>query len=54
MVEFLESVQPFCLKEDLLYLHLSLAEEWLLFYVFSKESKLFVDEEKSGLYKREI
>ena len=54
MVEFLENVLPFSLKQDLVYFHLLLAEEWLLFCVFSKESKFFVAEEKSGLHKREL
>ena len=34
--------------------YLLLTEEWLLFCVFSKESKFFVAEEKSGLHKREL
>ena len=54
MVEFLENVLPFSLEQDLVYFHLLLAEEWLLFCVFSKESKFFAAEEKSGLHKREL
>ena len=54
MVEFLENVLPFSLKQDLVYFHLLLAEEWLLFCVFSKESKFFAAEEKSGFRKREL
>ena len=54
MVEFLENVLPFSLKQGLVYFHLLLAEEWLLFCVFSKESKFFEAEEKSGLHKREL
>ena len=54
MVKFLENVLPFSLKQDLLYFHLSLAEEWLLFCVFSKESKFFIAEEKSSLHKKEL
>ena len=54
MVEFLENILPFSLKQDLVYFHLLLAEEWLLFCVFSKESKFFVAEEKSVLHKREL
>ena len=54
MVEFLENVLPFSLKQDLVYFHLLLAEEWLLFCVFSKESKFFVADEKSGLHKSEL
>ena len=54
MVEFLENVLPFSLEQDLVYFHLLLAEEWLLFCVFSKESKFFLAEEKSGLHKREL
>ena len=37
-----------------MYFHLLLAEEWLLFCIFSKESNFFVDEEKSGLHEREL
>ena len=54
MVEFLENVLPFSLKQDLEYVHLLLAEEWLLFCIFRIESKFFVAEEKSGLHKREL
>ena len=54
MVEFLENVLQFSLKQHLVYFHLSHAKEWLLFCVFSKESKFFVAEEKSGLHKREL
>ena len=48
VVELLENVLVFSLKQDLMYFHLSLAEEWLLFCVFSKEIKFFSAEEKSG------
>ena len=41
MVEFLEHVLAFTLKQDLLYFHLSFAEEWLA-------------KKKSGLHKREL
>ena len=54
MVEFLENFLPSSLKQDLVYFHLLLAEEWLLFCSFSKERKLFVAEVKSGLLKREL
>ena len=54
MFEFLENVLPFSLKQDLEYVHLLLAEEWLLFCVFRIESKIFVAEEKSGLRNREL
>ena len=54
MVEFLEHVLAFTLKQDLLYFHLSFAEEWLFFSVFSKESKFFAAKKKSGLHKREL
>ena len=54
MVEFLENVLPFSLKQDLEYAHLLLAEEWLLFCVFKIESKFFVAEEKSGLHNWEL
>ena len=54
MVEFLENILPFSLKQDLVYFHLLLADEWLLFCAFSKKSKFFVAEEKSGLHKREL
>ena len=54
LVEFLENVLPFFLEQDLVYFHVSLAGEWLLFCVFGKESKFFVAEEKSGLHKREL
>ena len=37
-----------------MYFHLLLAEEWLVFCAFSKESNFFVDEEKSGLHEREL
>ena len=53
MVEFLEHVLAFTLKQDLLYFHLSFAEE-SLFFVFSKESKFFAAKKKSGLHKREL
>ena len=49
-----ENVLPSSLKQDLVSLDLLLAEEWLLFCVFSKESKFFVAEKKSGLHKREL
>ena len=54
MVEFLENVLQVSLKQHLVYFHLSHADEWLLSCVFSKESKFFVAEEKSGLHKREL
>ena len=50
MVEFLEHVLAFSLKQDLVDFHLSFAEEWLFFCVFSKESKFFAAEEKSLKY----
>ena len=37
-----------------MYFHLLLTEEWLPFCVFSKKSKFFVAEEKSGLHEREF
>ena len=36
-----------------MYFHLSLAEKWLLFCVFSK-TKFFVAKEKSDLHKRQL
>ena len=54
MVEFLEHVLAFSLKQDLVYFYLSFAEEWLFFRVFSIESKFFAAEEKLGWHKREL
>ena len=54
MVEFLENVLPFSLKQDLEYVHLLLAEEWLLFCAFRIENKFFVAEVKSGFHITEL
>ena len=55
MVEFLENILAFSLKQDLMYSHQSLAEERLFFGVFNKKKrKIFLAEENSGLHKREL
>ena len=54
MVEFLENVLEFSLKQELVYSHKSLDEEWGFFCVFNKKSKFFVVEENSGLHKTEL
>ena len=53
-MEYLENVLVFSLKQDLVYLYRSLAEEWLLFCVFNKKSKFFVVKESSGFRNREL
>ena len=53
VVQFLESIFAFSLKQYLVYSHQSLAEEWLLF-VFLIKKEVFVAEENSGLHKRII
>ena len=37
-----------------MYSYQSIAEESLLFFFFNKKRKVFVDEKKSGLHKREL
>ena len=54
MVEFLENILAFSLKQDLVYSHQSLAEEWFFCVSFIKKRKFFVAEENSGLHKREL
>ena len=49
MVEFLENILVFYLKQYLLYSHQSLAKEWL-FFVFLIKTEVFVAEENSGLH----
>ena len=53
VVEFLESILAFYLKQYLLYSHQSIDEEWL-FFVFFIKNKVFRAEENSGLHKRII
>ena len=54
MVEFLENILALSLKQDLVYFHQSLAEEWLFFAFLIKKRKVFVAEENSGSHKWEI
>ena len=54
MVEFLESILAFSLKQYLVYSHQSLAEEWLFFVFLFKKKEVFVAVENSGLHKREL
>ena len=51
MVEFLENILALSLKQDLMYFHQSLAEEWLFFSFLIKKIKVFVAEENSGSHK---
>ena len=52
-MQFLENILAFTLKQDLVYSHQSLAEEWL-FFEFLIRKELFVAEENLGLHKREL
>ena len=52
MTEFSENNLVFSLKQDLVYLHRSLAEEWLFFLCLIK--KVFAVDENSGLHKTEL
>ena len=54
MVEFLENILAFSLKQDLVYSHQSIAEEWLFLCVFNRKKQVFVAEENSGFHKREL
>ena len=53
MVEFLENILAFSLKQYLLYSQQSLAKDWL-FFVFLIKTEVFVAVENSGLHKRII
>ena len=53
VVDFLESILAFSLRQCLVYSHQSLAEEWL-FFVFLIKKEVLVVEENSGLHKRII
>ena len=53
-MEFLENILVFSLKQDLVYSHESLAEEWLFFCFLNKKRKVFVADDNSGLHKREL
>ena len=53
VVEILENILTFSLKQYLLYSHHSLAEEWL-FLVFLIKTEVFIAEKNSGLHKRII
>ena len=53
VVEFLENILAFSLKQYFLYSHQSLVKEWL-FFVFLIKTEVFVAEENSGLHERII
>ena len=53
VVDFFEIILAFSLKQDLVYSHQPLAEEWL-FFEFLIRKEPFVAEENLGLHKREL
>ena len=53
MVEFLENVLAFSLKQELVYSYQFLTEEWV-FLCFNNKNDFFVLEVSSGLHEKEF